>query len=243
LLVLVGYAALRPSERLDADPKVFAEAYRRLGAVSRDEKTTGIVLIACFLMFVTSSLHHVPDTAVCLLGFFVLAAAGVIEHGDIGRGISWDMVVFVGTAMGFGQTFGACGISAWLSGKISGAIDPIAHSPWTLIPVAVAALFLWRFVDIAIFIPTMAIVVAVLPEISARYGINPLVWVPLLSLAQNAFFMSYTNLFASIAENALGDGSWTRGHLARYGLAYFLVSLAGVLASVPYWQAIGMFGG
>ncbi|MDR1572435.1 MAG: anion permease [Clostridiales Family XIII bacterium] len=242
LLVVAGYAVMRPSGRPASDPRVFADAYRQLGAVSGGERATGAVLVACFAMFVTSSLHHVPDTAVCLLGFFALAALGVIEPGDIGRGISWDMVVFVGTAMGFGQVFAACGVSAWLSGGIVGAIAPIAQSPWTLVAGAMAALFLWRFVDIAVFVPTMAIVVAVLPEISASYGISPLVWIPMLSLAQNAFFMSYTNLFASIAENVLGEGAWTRGHLARYGLAYFAASLVATLASVPYWKSIGMFG-
>lgn len=59
LTVFTGYFVLKPSEKLDISKEVFQEEYRKLGPVSRNETITGIVLVACFLMFVTNSVHHI----------------------------------------------------------------------------------------------------------------------------------------------------------------------------------------
>jgi len=75
-----------------------------------------------------------------------------------------------------------------------------------------------------------------------HYNINPLIWVPLACIAVNSFFLSYTNLFALVAEANMGGKGWTAEHFAKYGAVYFIVSMIVMLAAVPYWISIGMFG-
>ena len=242
LTIIGGYLALKPSEKLTVDRRIFQQEYQKLGPMSRAEKLTAIILTISFLMFVTSRIHHIPDAATVLLAWFILNASGIIEPKDISPGISWDLVIFIGTAMGFGAIMSQTGISAWLSDYLVSAIRPLAVSPWLFVYAILGLFFLWRFVDIATFIPTFAIIAAIAPEVSRRFGIDPLVWVPLLALAQNAFFLSYTNMFALVAESSLKDKGWQPGELSRFGLVYFGATLLAMLVAIPYWQALGLFG-
>ncbi|MDR1892136.1 MAG: anion permease [Oscillospiraceae bacterium] len=241
LTVIFGYFVLKPAEKLTVTKEVFVEEYRKLGRTSGKEIITGIVLIASFLCFTTNSLHHIPDAAVCLTGLFILTLTGVIETKELSSGISWDLVLFIGTAMGFGSVFAVTGVSSWMSGILIGAIAPISSNPWVFVYVVLFVMFVWRFVDIAVFIPTIAIVSAISPEVFSQYGINPLVWVPLLCIGQNAFFLSYTNMFALVGEANLGDEGWTPDHLAKYGTVYFVVAMLAMVVAVPYWISIDMF--
>ena len=242
LTVLGGYIVLKPSEKLNISKDVFVEEYRNLGPMSRHEKITGIVLVACFLLFATNSIHRIPDPAVGLFGLFVLTAAGIIVSKDLGSGINWDLILFNGAAFGMGSVFAVTGLSSWMSSVLIEAIAPIAGNPWVFVFTILPLMFLWRFVDIAIFVPTMAIVTAVSPEIFLHYNINPLVWIPLLCIARNSFFLSYTSTFVLTAEANMGGKGWTAEHLAKYGTAYFIASMISMLVAVPYWISIGMFG-
>lgn len=241
LTVIGGYLVLKPSAPLNLSKDVFIEEYKKLGPMSKQEKITGVILVASFLMFVTNSLHGISDAAVCLVAWFLLTASGIIKFNEISTGISWDLVIFVGTAMGFGTVFAQTGVTEWISLVLVNAFEPISGSPWLFISVVLFIMFIWRFVDIAVYIPTMAIISAVSPQISKVYGIDPLVWVPLLCIAMNAFFMSYQNMFALVGEANMKGKGWTAKHLAQYGIVYFAVSMLIMLIAIPYWSSIGMF--
>lgn len=241
LTVLGGYLFLRPSEPLILSKEAFKLEYDKLGKMSKPEKFTGAILIASFFMFVTNSLHHIPDTATCLIALFLLTAAGVINAREVSTGIGWDLVIFIGSATGLSAIFAHSGISQWISTILVNALAPVAGNPWLFVYAILLIMFLWRFVDIATFIPTMAIISAVLPQIADAYGISPLVWVPLITIAMNAFFLSYQNMFALVAETNLADRGWTSRHLSRYGTAYFIASMLTMLVVIPYWISIGMF--
>lgn len=144
-----------------------------------------------FILFATSQFHHIPDAAVCLGGLFALTAAGVIKTQDLGSGISWDLVIFVGVAMSLGAVFADAGVSQWLSSVLVPLLAPISGNAWVFVFAVIFFLFIWRFIDIAVLIPTMAILVPIIPKIAASYGINPLVWITIFVMAGNCFFLSY----------------------------------------------------
>ncbi|MDR3296315.1 MAG: anion permease, partial [Clostridiales Family XIII bacterium] len=176
LTVLAAYFVFRPAVRLSAEKSKFMEIYKGLGKMNAHEKVTALVLAACFFLFMTSAKHPVPDAAVCMFGLVALVIAGVIKADEISTGISWDLIVFMGIAMGFGAIFEHAGITPWMSGKILVLLEPVSGSAWILLPVMLFLMFLWRFIDIAVFIPTMAILTGVLPDISSAYGMDPLVF-------------------------------------------------------------------
>ena len=240
MTVIVGYFILRPSEKLNVSKEVFQNEYIKLGNISKYEGITALVLVISFIMFTTSKMHGLPDAAICLMGVFILGISGVITVDDIGVGISWDLVIFLGTAMGLGSVFNITGLSNWLSDILINIISPITGSPWIFVPVILICLFVWRLVDISGF-PTMVVITAVSPEIFARYNINPLVWVPLMIIAMNSFLLSYQNMFILMSEASMKDEGWDRKHLIKYGFVYFVVSIVSIILIIPYWISIGMF--
>lgn len=241
LTVIGGYFVLKPSEPLKLTKEVFNEEYKKLGSMNQQEIFTSIVLVGAFLLFLTNSLHHIPDAATCLVGWFLLSAAGIIKANEISTGISWDLVIFIGTAMGFGAVFAQSGVSKWMASIIVPALAPISGSPWIFVYSVLLVMFIWRFVDIAAFIPTLAIISAITPQISESYGINPLVWIGLLCIPLNAFFMSYQNMFALVGEANMGGKGWNAKHFAQFGTVYFIASMISMIVIIPYWISIGMF--
>ncbi|WP_100065155.1 SLC13 family permease [Miniphocaeibacter massiliensis] len=242
LTVIASYFVLKPSEKLNIGKNVFLNEYKKLGTITREEIITAIILVASFLFFVTNSIHKIPDASVCLMALFLLTATKIIEVKDISTGISWDLVIFIGTAMSFGSVFAETGVSKWMSDILVELLYPISSSPWIFMPIVLVIMFLWRFVDIAGFAPTVAIIIAISPEVFSRYKINPLIWLPLLCIAMNSFFLSYTNMFALVAQSNMKEKGWSQKHLTKYGIVYFVVSLITVIAVIPYWKNMGLFG-
>jgi di/tricarboxylate transporter len=241
LLVIAGWLVLKPKRTTLISQEEFRRQFGQLPALTKQEIVTAAVLVAAFILFFTSRVHHLPEPAICLGAFFILSAAGIIQKADIGAGINWDLVLFIGISIGLGAVCSSSGISAWMSSIIVPAMKPIATNPWVFSLTICLFLFAWRFIDVARFLPTMAILVPILPRIEQVYGISPLVWVPLFVLAISSFVMSYTNIWALQSESMIQEKIWTPGQLARYGVVYIATSVFATLVSVPYWLSIGLF--
>jgi len=115
LFVLGLYRFMKPSERISIKPDAFKAEYRALGSMSFQEKATLGILSLTFILLVTGQFTGIPDVAVCLGAFVLLALFGVIKGKDIGSAISWDLILFLGAIMGLGLVFQQTGISVFLS--------------------------------------------------------------------------------------------------------------------------------
>ncbi len=241
LLIVGGYFALKPKEPITLKKEYFQKAYTELGAWSKDQSVSAVILVICFLMFFTNKMHGIPDGATVLGGLFLLTVFGVIKGGEISTGISWDLIMFIGVAMSIGGVFGPTGVNKWLISVLVPVIAPLTTSPWLLCYSIIILFFILRFFDVAVFIPTMTILIPILPEIAKNFGVNPLVWVPLFIMAANAFFLTYTNMFAMVAESIAKERSWTSGQSSTYGMVYGVAVLITLAIAIPYWTSIGMF--
>jgi anion transporter len=242
LLIIGGYFVFRPEKEIAVSKEIFEDEYAKMGPMSKNEKAAGIVLFLCFALFATSQIHQIPDPAICLGCLFALTAAGVIKTQDLSGGISWDLVIFIGSAMGLGTIFVDTGVSKWLASVLVPAMAPISRNCWIFVFGIFFVILLWRFFDIATLIPTMAILVPILPQLATAYGISPIVWTAIFLMTGNCFFMSYTNMFALVGESILGDKGWRPKQMSRYGLVYFAVCIITLLIIIPYWNSLGLFG-
>ncbi|MDR0433643.1 MAG: anion permease [Gracilibacteraceae bacterium] len=213
----------------------------RLGPPSREEILTAVILVLVFISFLTGRWHGLPDAAICLAAVFCLFSAGVLRAPDFNAGVNWDLIVFIGMALGMGVIFSAAGVTEWLALLIVPAIAPLAQNPWLFCYAMLVLMFVWRFVDVANFLPTMAILAPILPAVSKAYHISPLVWIAFFIMAGNSFFMSYQNMWALLGYSFAGERAWPARHLALFGLFYFAACLLALLAAVPLWLRMGLF--
>ena len=241
IVAIGGLVLLRPAEPISQN--IVAEIKAQpIPKISSHECITALVLSTVFAMFLTSGLHGIPDVAVCLAAVFIFFISGVLESKDFNTGLNWDLVIFIGIAISLGPIFSETGISQWLAGIIVPVISPITGNPWLFMLAVTSALFLWRFVDVATFIPTMAILIPILPDIQAEYQIHPLVWVAALIMAHNAFFMAYQNIWAVMSRSIAGDRAWDNKYMSKYGILYFVACLIALAVVIPMWINMGFFG-
>jgi anion transporter len=239
LLILGGFLVLRPGK--GQEPLVLQEPEKeKQQGWTRDEKIGGLILCLAFLFFLTKNLHGIPDAAVCMFAVVLFFVFGILEPGDLGKGISWDLVLFIGFSLSLGSVFEETGISAWLSAGITGALEPISHNPWVFVYALLVILFLWHFVDVAMFIPTMALLMPVLPAVYEAYHVHPLIWITLFVMAGNSFFLPYQNMWVLMSESIAGERKWRDKDRFAYGWIYFAACLCGLLAAVPPWQQMGL---
>lgn len=244
LLIVGGYFLFKPQKKLDITKETFVEDYKKLGAMTAPEKWSAIILTLSFVMFLTSGfgLHTLPDQAIVLGATFLLAVTGVLQANDVGTGVNWDNVIFIGTAMSLSAVFAGVGLSEWISSILVPLLEPISGNTWVFVYSIVLVMFVWRFFDIAILIPTMAILVPTLPMIGQEFGIDPLVWVPIFVMVANSFFLSYTNVFVMVGQSVVGEKGWTQKQINKYGILYGVACLIALAIAIPYWTSLGLFG-
>ncbi len=239
ILMLAGaYFILKPKEKLPAEAtKAVREI--KIDKISKDEIVTGCILVVSFILFFTGNSTGISSTAVCLGATFLFFCFGIVKAKDIGTGISWDLVVFLGVALGLGNVCEEAGIIDWLADLIVPALGSIAGNPYLFVGIFTLFCFVWHFVDVASYFPTVAILTPIIPAICSAYDMSPLIFAPILTMATCAFFLRYQNHWVIMAEDVAGDRSWTPKHLLIYGIIFCLSSVIGMMASVPYWQANG----
>jgi len=241
LVAVGGLLVFKPKERIS---KEVADSIKKqpLPKMNRHEITSAIILGGVFVMFATSNFHGLPDVAVCLAAVFAFFLLGVLDSKDFSAGINWDLVIFIGMAISLGAIFTDTGISGWLAGIVVPALAPVAGNPWLFMFSVMIFMFFWRFFDVAIFIPTMAIIIPIIPDIYEAYNISPLVWLSFFVIAHHTFFMAYQNIWAMMSKSMVGEESWSNKHLATYGCVYFVASMIAVAVAVPVWINAGLFG-
>ena len=240
VLMLAGSLIfLKPKEKL---PEEAARAIKetKLGRIKKDEIITAVILVACFILFLSGNKLSISSTIVCLGAVVLFFAFGIIKASEIGEAVSWDLIVFLGMALSLGNICSSVGIIEWLSGLIVPALKPFAGNPFLFVGVVTVFFFMWHFIDIASFFPTFVIFPAVFPAIQEAYGVSPLIFAPILALAGCAFFVSYENHWVLMGQAVARERSWTGAHLGTYGTIYFVSSLIGIMIAVPIWQNMGL---
>ena len=239
LLVVISYFVLKPEDKISADITPAMDTGEEAKFTSQ-AKSAGLILLVVFALFISGGLHGLPAAGICLAAIVAFFVFRILTPEDIGTGLSWDMVIYVAMALSLNSIFRETGISAWLSGIIVPALGPISGSPLSFALFMLLLMFVWRFFDIAMFIPTLALLIPVIPDIQAAYGISPLLWLPLFVMAGNCFFMNYQNMWAMMGSGIAGDRSWAPKHLAIYGTVYFVLCVIVMALMVPLWISMGV---
>jgi anion transporter len=240
--IVVGlFMMLKPEPLEKESSEDFVTEYANLGPWTRAEVLSGLILVGTFLMFLTEKLHGVGNVTVCLIAFFLLFAVNILEPDDIQKGVAWNLIIFLGSILAFPAIFANpdVGISAWLKEVVSPVLLQFQGKIALFLIVATVLMYLWRFFDIAWMIPTMALIVSMLPTIQTELGIHPLVISSLMILAGNFTFIAYMQPFSLMGSAIVKGRSWTPNQLMRYGVVYIISSIITLFISMIYWKMTG----
>ena len=236
--IILAYFFLKPSEKLSREK--FLSNVGQKTTISRNEIITAAVLIISCAMFFTGRYHGISNIAICIMAAVILFAGGVLSADDFSKGISWDLVFFFGSGLCMSSVFQASGLSDWLAEVISPLAVRLTVSPYLFAGGILSILFVWRFVDITTLIPTTVILAPVVSRIYQEQGISPAVWGVIFAVASISMFLTYTNMWTAMGRSMVKEYAWKESDMLRFGIAFFLASLAGILVCVPYWTANGL---
>jgi divalent anion:Na+ symporter, DASS family len=239
LVIIANQIVLKPEEPLNVSSGFAKKELLAMGSMKQSEVITAIVVVASIAMWATGDrLHHIPSFVIGMIGLALFGLAGIIKDQDMGTGVSWTLLLFIGGVFSLANVIQAVKITDWLGGYFIPVALQMSSNTFLLIGVMTISVLILRFID-----PTGFIVIPVLflplVDVLVKAGISPLVVVAPTTMASAPFFMSYQNFWIAMSEGLTGGKAYDGKQRVAAAAAYTVVVLAVLVLSVIYWKIIG----
>jgi len=171
-----------------------------------------LTILGTILMWLTSSLHGIPNAVVAVMPIAILTITGILDERDI-RGLSWDVLLLLAGGLSLGIAVAKTGVADWL-------ILELPISGLALLPLGVALAYLTSLLSNVMSNTATANILIPL-AIALSQGQAAALVVPLALAASSAMCMPISTPPNAIA---FGTGLITTRQLAKAGLIIGLLS-------------------
>lgn len=207
--------------------------------MSRHEKQMAVIILAAVALWATQPLHGIDPHIVALAGFVCTVACGILGPRAMREAISWEALVFIGTTFGLSAVFAEAGIQDWLVSMAGPAFEALAGNPYLFVVGIGLLTVAMRFVIVS-EVAYLNIMMPFLVPLALSAGVSPWVVAFAMYACISPWFMIYQNSVYLPALYSV-DGQMVRhGDVAKYCFVYLAICLVGLVASVPYWQWMGL---
>jgi di/tricarboxylate transporter len=245
LIIVANQIMLKPESALQVSSGFAKKELQAMGAMKQSEIITAIVVaVSIVLWAMPASFHpgltylHLPSFVIGMIGLAIFGLAGIIKDSDMGTGVSWTLLLFIGGVFSLQTVVQAVKITDWLGGYFIPVALQMSSNTFLLIAVMSVSVIILRFID-----PTGFIVIPVLflplVDVLMKAGLNPLVVVAPTTVASAPFFLSYQNFWIAMSEGLTGGKGFTGKHRMIAATTYVVVVIAVMVLSVIYWKMIG----
>jgi DASS family divalent anion:Na+ symporter len=242
LILLAGFVGTilwwyRPQERI-AQVRGSLELQRALlGPPSWRERISLVIGAALVVGFISQPFHGVDSAWLAVLALTLLAATGVVTAATL-REVNWSFALLFGMLASISNVFSVTRVDRWLAHTIAGAVGDLTASPalfvfaLTLLCFVVSLVLRWQAAA-----PLMTIA---LGPAAAEADISPLVVGLVALIACNSFFMPYQSTTYLALYQGTGGELFSHRQARAAALAYGLLSLLALTASVFFWDLMGL---
>ncbi len=181
-------------------------------------------------------MHGVPTYAVALLSWIAMTACGLFSPADFMSKILWPIVIMVGGTLGLIGLLGTTGVGAWISSLVAPAVLIFADTPVVLLLIICVVTTLLMFglvqgpVSSAVFVTLLA-----------AAPVSPLIIAFVTSTAAMVYILPF-QLPTVMAAEGIAEGRVHHKDVMPSAWAYILINMVAVVASVPWWTALGLIG-
>jgi DASS family divalent anion:Na+ symporter len=208
-----------------------------LGPPSRHELIAMAMVVFVLVGFSTQPLHHVDPAWVGVLALAVLAGTGVLTIGGLGT-VNWSFVLLSGILTSMSDVFADTKLDAWLAGIATQLIGGLSSTPvafvaaLTLLCFALSLVMRWQAAA-----PLLTISLA---PVGLGAGIDPWVIGLIALMACNGFLLPYQSTTYLALYHGTNGRLFTHRQARPAAVAYTVVTLLALCASVPVWRAMGL---
>jgi di/tricarboxylate transporter len=245
LIIIANQIVLKPDTPLNVSSGFAKKELQKLGSMKQSEMITAIIVIVSIVLWAfpatwlpKTAFLHLPSFVIGMIGLALFGLAGIIKDSDMGTGVSWTLLLFIGGVFSLQTVVQAVKITDWLGGYFIPVALKMSSNTFLLMAVLSISVMVLRFID-----PTGFIVIPVLflplVDVLMKAGINPLVVVAPTTVASAPFFMSYQNFWIAMSEGLTGGKAFTGKQRMIGATTYAVVVLAVLVVSVIYWKLIG----
>ena|GEM_PF-715041 len=237
---IIIYFMLRPKEKLQITREKFAMLYHELGNITKSEKIVSATLMAVLLCLTFQKMLGLASFQIMLLGFLIFLLTRVIGKQDIGTGISWDIILFIGVIIGLPNIIITSGIASWAEPVLGYVITFLTRSSLTFLIGLTLIFFALRFIDVTWGFAAGAFLATATPVLYHTYHIHPTIVLMIFTFGGTLFFTSYQQPWIPQAESIMQDAGWNPKHLWQAACVYAGVVILTLIVFLPYWKAIGV---
>ena len=232
LLLSPGRAALPHRGLLQAE-------MAKLGAVQRAEKVTAVIVALSVVAWASQPWHRVPAEAIGMIALVALIVLRVLAPTDLGSGVPWPLLIFIGGMLSATQAITAYRINEWFAAFIVPGLQPFMFDPFVFVLALGIAIAVVRavepsgFITIAAFF--LALVGAATPLAGAPVALAFAVLAPI-----HVFWFSHQNIWMVMTDGITGGKAYTPADRWRFAAVFLAVTLIALLLAVVYWRVLGV---
>ncbi len=238
LIIAKFYA---PKESRMVAPDYIRKQLEEMGPMSKHEKIVSVILLIALGLWITERSIGVPSAITAVGAFCLMRILNVIDNSDVNKKISWSTWLFIGGILSLADIISNTGISDWLGVVLTPYLSIFAGKPYLFVFLLTLVTYLFRPVLVSVTATVSVFTILCIPVASA-IGINP--WVigfVCFTSSYAVWLMPYVNsIFSSSWAAAGGEEKIAFSDLAKANFIFMALSLIALLASVPYWQMLGL---
>ncbi len=245
IVLLVGsYFAItrmyKPEDEKALSRDYIKKQIAELGPMNRNEKITCLVLVCALGFWITERIVGIPAVITALAGMWILMALNVFGKEEFHSKMIWSLMFFIGGVLNLVNVLPAVGIDKWIGTNLGPYLTQFVGNPYLLITATAITIYLMRAVIVSLTAGMTIFTVMLLPFASVA-GINPWVIGMVSYVSVMVWYLPYQNAnFLSAFAAAGGEDRVAYKHTVKASVAYMIISLIGLLISVPYWKFLGL---
>ena len=228
----------KPKEKLEISKDFYKERYAALGAMSKQEKISGIVLLCTIALWATSSIHGLDAGIVGLIAICIFVVTDIFAPTEWVSKVPWTMITFIGCVLGIAGLISSLGWSTILAGILSPYLKGIVGNPWLFVPAVCILTFLARFVIIS-QTTCLLVFIAIFGPLMEPAGMSLFVLIFCCFIGGSCWNNSIQTPLVSASIQVSG-GRVTHAEAKKSSMFFMIIHTIACTASIPLWQALGL---
>jgi len=208
-----------------------------LGPPTRPEKIAIAITVVLLVGFSTQPIHHIDPAWIGVVALAVLAGTGVLGASGLSN-VNWSFALLSGILTSMSDVFADTQLDKWLAGLATQTIGGLATTP--VVFVAALTLLCYGLSLVMRWQAAAPLLTISLAPVGLSAGIDPWIIALIALIACNGFFLSYQSTTYLALYHGTSGRLFTHRQARPTAIAYGVVTLLALCASVPLWRAFGL---